>query len=99
MLDHLLADRTSSLTSADITERFGHDAASGTPLHAALKANDKVEVLPNGAFAYKACSTDHLCLPFQGNVCMKQLLQVVGRSSMGPPVACSVSNQQTVRAD
>lgn len=53
VLDHLLADRTSALTPADISERFGHDASPGTPLHMALAANDKIEVLPDGAFTYK----------------------------------------------
>ena len=56
MLDYLLADRNSTLSAADISERFGHDASSGTPLHMALAANDKIEVLPDGSFAYKVRS-------------------------------------------
>ncbi|BDA43008.1 probable general transcription factor IIE subunit 2 at C-terminar half [Coccomyxa sp. Obi] len=54
VLDYLLADRTATLSAADISERFGHDASPGTPLHMALAANDKIEVLPDGSFAYKA---------------------------------------------
>ncbi len=56
MLDYLLADRNSALSAADISERFGHDASPGTPLHMALATNDKIEVLPDGSFAYKVRS-------------------------------------------
>ncbi len=56
VLDYLLADRTATLSAADISERFGHDASPGTPLHMALAANDKIEVLPDGSFAYKVSS-------------------------------------------
>ena len=55
MLDHLLADRMSALSPADISARFDHDASPGTPLHMALAANDKIEVLPDGSFTYKVC--------------------------------------------
>ncbi|EIE26996.1 hypothetical protein COCSUDRAFT_46310 [Coccomyxa subellipsoidea C-169] len=54
VLDHLLADRMSALSPADISARFDHDASPGTPLHMALAANDKIEVLPDGSFTYKA---------------------------------------------
>lgn len=56
MLDYLLADRNATLSAADISERFGHDASPGTPLHMALATNDKIEVLPDGLFAYKVRS-------------------------------------------
>lgn len=53
VLDYLSANRDAALAPDDISERFGHDGSPGTPLYSALAANEKLQLLPDGAFAYK----------------------------------------------